>query len=102
MPRGLNIVRMEGRVFGRFTVIDRAPNIGKIVAWNCRCECGKIKAVRGTVLRNGETTSCGCFRQECAGRINRRHSMSNTPTYYSWSNMIQRCTNPKLKQWDDY
>lgn len=31
-----------------------------------------------------------------------RHGMSNTPEYYSWQNMKDRCLNVNNPQWQDY
>lgn len=31
-----------------------------------------------------------------------RHGMSNTPEYYAWQNMKDRCFNKRNKQWNDY
>lgn len=31
-----------------------------------------------------------------------KHGMSNTPTYRSWSHMLDRCRNPKTDCWDYY
>lgn len=36
----------------------------EIALWKCICTCGNIVIVRGSKLRNGDTTSCGCFRKE--------------------------------------
>lgn len=30
--------------------------------WECQCDCGTLCAVRGTLLRYGQTTSCGCAK----------------------------------------
>jgi hypothetical protein len=35
---------LTGQVFGRLTVISRAPNHQKKVRWNCQCECGSLQA----------------------------------------------------------
>lgn len=35
-------------------------------------------------------------------RMNTRHGMSETPTYYVWVSMIQRCTNPRCVAYPDY
>jgi hypothetical protein len=34
----------------------------------CRCDCGRIAAVRAVELRAGKTCSCGCLRQDRSGR----------------------------------
>ena len=53
---------LTGQKFGHLTVIKRALNKGKQVAWECKCDCGKIVEVRGNNLtrENYRTTSCGC------------------------------------------
>ena len=33
---------------------------------------------------------------------NKRHGMAGTPEYISWSAMLQRCTNPKAKHYENY
>ena len=32
--------------------------------WNCLCECGNSKLIRGSSLRSGATRSCGCLQKE--------------------------------------
>lgn len=58
----------EGAVFGRLTVIGRAPNIKSVAAWLCLCACGNHKAIKGYQLRNGAVVSCGCQHREAAAR----------------------------------
>jgi len=31
------------------------------IAWICKCDCGKIKTIRGPDLRKGKSKSCGCL-----------------------------------------
>ena len=50
--------------FGYLTVIERAENIGRYVAWKCKCKCGKELVVRATDLTTGNTKSCGCYKIE--------------------------------------
>lgn len=57
-------IDLSGQTFGRLVVINRAPNLGPLTAWLCRCECGKETRVTGFRLRSGHTKSCGCFRRE--------------------------------------
>jgi hypothetical protein len=58
---------MTGRTFGRLKVLRLAPldekNVGDRGArWVCQCDCGEQCTVRGTLLRYGQTKSCGCLR----------------------------------------
>lgn len=55
-------IKMVGEKFGRWTILDEAGNRGNIMRYVCRCECGTIKNIRGTDLRNGHSKSCGCRR----------------------------------------
>lgn len=53
-----------GNRYGKLTVIDYANSINKRAVWKCKCDCGNICEVKGKYLRNGDTTSCGCFSKE--------------------------------------
>lgn len=54
-----------GKIYGRLTVIksDGLSNDNRIM-WLCKCICGNFTRVRGTDLRSGHTTSCGCYNKE--------------------------------------
>jgi len=49
-------------------------------------------------LRSGASVSCGCFHVD--GLV--RHNRSYHPAYYVWKGMIDRCSNPKAKDWHNY
>lgn len=54
--------RLTGQTFGDLTVIAQAEK-GEHksgVWWLCRCACGNICQVRGTLLVGGKKTHCGC------------------------------------------
>lgn len=55
---------MIGKKFGKLLVIDisdKQDATGNLY-WVCNCDCGtKGYSVRGSNLRNGHTTSCGCI-----------------------------------------
>lgn len=61
---------LTGRIFGRLIVQYQAedwitPTTQKhIPMWHCQCRCGKELNVRGADLKNGTTTSCGCFKRD--------------------------------------
>lgn len=52
-----------GNRYGMLTVL-RPYNSDKAGRnWLCRCDCGREIVVRGMLLRNGATRSCGCYRR---------------------------------------
>ena len=90
------LIDMTGRRYGKLTVIARGNNKGKRVKWICKCDCGKILEIDGTLLRIRQR-SCGCARKE-----NIKHGMTNSRLYSVWSNMRSRCTNPNNKKYPAY
>lgn len=56
------IIDEIGNRYGRLTVIEMVNLDKKQGAfWKCKCDCGTYTIVRGTQLRNGKTSSCGCL-----------------------------------------
>lgn len=57
---------MIGQKFGRLTVIGKSEkrDSTRAVYWDCKCDCGGTKTVRGTTLRAGRANSCGCLMAE--------------------------------------
>lgn len=67
---------LAGQRFGRLVVSGFAGTRGGESFWRCWCDCGSMTEVRGWMLRNGSTQSCGCLHRE-AIRANR----TDDPTY---------------------
>jgi hypothetical protein len=82
--KGRQLKDIVGNVYGSLTIIKFAyrQSNGHSV-WTCECECGVIKDIADTPLKNGKTTSCGCLRRTAVDKY----------TYGSWSNMVDRCIN---------
>lgn len=79
---------LTGRVFGKLTVIKRARNHRHDkTAWLCHCECGTKKSIVSYTLLNGDSRSCGCMQTRWS------HRLSDTPEYFVWASMVQRCHN---------
>jgi group I intron endonuclease len=55
---------LSGNRYGRLLVVKFAGRIGRDYAWECKCDCGSIKAIRGNGLVTGNSTSCGCKKIE--------------------------------------
>jgi len=61
LSSGERIKNLTGLRFGKLTVRERNGSLGKLAAWLCVCDCGKIvEQVRGRALTTGNTKSCGC------------------------------------------
>ncbi len=60
MSNSNSIKDMVGQQVGEWTVMGRAPNdkCGNAM-WQCRCSCGGEKVVKGKLLRDGSSTTCG-------------------------------------------
>ncbi len=60
-----HVTDMRGLRFGRLTVIEFAYiTKQRSSAWLCKCTCGNTCVSRARNLRQGNSTSCGCKRQE--------------------------------------
>jgi hypothetical protein len=61
---GLRLSLRE-RTFGRWSVMRYVGKDGRgNTLWRCRCLCGTVKNVMGTLLVHGRVKSCGCLAAE--------------------------------------
>ena len=97
---------LTGKRFGNLTVISRAENRhpgGRVVPyWNCRCDCGNQKEVRGCHLKAGKIISCGCVGRRHNIEAKRKHGGRKTRLYGVWQNMKNRCYNNKVRCYPNY
>lgn len=64
------LIDLIGQKYGNLTVIGRAPNRGKHVYWQCKCDCGDIKEIRSQHLREGKIKTCThCNANSIVGKI---------------------------------
>lgn len=96
-----------GKNFGRWTVISSAetretPSGSKKAYWKCKCSCGTEKEVRAEHLLRLKTKSCGCHKSEKAAQQQTTHGGRDLLIYGVWTQMLQRCGNPKNKGWKRY
>lgn len=94
-----------GMKFGKWTVIGTAPNsITKggypVSMWDCMCECGTRRAVRGNDLRLGKSVSCGCSMAETP--TSRKHGVSGSHLYMVYHGMKARCYNQNNRDYKHY
>lgn len=89
---------LVGQKFGRLSVISCGPKIGNNYSWECLCDCGIAVLIRGSSLKYGNTTSCGCAQKDAVTK----HGLLNDPVYHSWNSIKGRCLNPKNKDYKRY
>lgn len=104
-----NIQDLTGKTFGRLYVIKRNPNdyitpsTGKHTPrWDCVCRCGETSIVTSPQLKFGRTQSCGCLQRERAAKANTTHGGRYERLHQIWSNMKNRCYNPKYAEHKNY
>jgi hypothetical protein len=96
---------MEGKRFGRLTVIKFEESNKKGRIWLCKCDCGNEVMVSTGVLNSGRKKSCGCLQKEVGERnmeISTKHGMKGTRIYRIWQNMKRRCSNRNCREYLHY
>ena len=87
---------LTGRVFRDLIVEEFAHIYGGHAYWLCRCKCGGYTVARGSHLKTGNISSCGCKK----GHIT--HGESKTRLYTTWCNVRDRCKNPNAPEYPRY
>lgn len=98
-----NAKDITGQTFGRLVVlgpISRASN--RAIIWLCRCACGTTRSIVSRSLLHSATLSCGCLKRDNASELNKTHGLSGNPLYGRLDAMIQRCYNPKHREYRNY
>lgn len=92
-----------GKKFGRLIVEKKnGRNKWGTQMYDYLCECGnKINTDKSSV-KNGRTTSCGCYAKEVTSENRKTHGMTETKEYKIWEAMKRRCNSPKSKNYKNY
>ena len=65
--------------------------------------CGTEFKANTYAINDGHSKSCGCYQKKIKSEgMNRKHNLSNTRLYNTWSLLKNRVLNPKDKQYNDY
>lgn len=92
-----------GQRFGRLVVKEMAAKRGYQPYVHAVCDCGNEKEIAFYNMKQGKTTSCGCFRNEQTSAATTTHGLAlKHPAYSSWSNMKQRCNDPNKDNYAYY
>ena len=102
-----NSAEWIGKRFGRLTIIDfehaKPPYRGWM--WVCKCDCGNVRTLMVTDVKQGKTRSCGCLHDEvCSEKASKfKHSVKDHKRLYSIYNGIKkRCYNENEPRYKDY
>lgn len=94
---------ISGQKFNRLLVLRQLGKRGKILLWECLCDCGKKTIVAPHPLKTNKVKSCGCLRKEQNPTLRLSHGMARkTPEYNAWCHIKSRCYNEKTPQFKDY
>ena len=82
---------LVGQRFGRLVIMSFSHCQNRRSSWLCLCDCGNSSVVNYQNLKNGSTSSCGCYTRE----LSTTHGASGTPEHRVWKSMRGRCYNKK-------
>lgn len=60
--------KLDGKRFGRLTVIEYSHDNGQNSFWKCKCDCGNEITIKDCKLITGHTKSCGCYQREVVSK----------------------------------
>lgn len=67
-----------------------------------QCDCGNITRCNPNKFLNGKKASCGCVAKENITSLKYKDGRTYRAEYKSYHAMINRCTNPKYKEYHLY
>lgn len=70
---GRRVVDMTGKRYGMLTCLSQnGRNVDGHIMWTFECDCGNVKTIIGNDVRQGKSTSCGCYHKKLM-KGNRHH-----------------------------
>lgn len=67
---------LVGKKFNKLYVVKHVGKKNGKHCWECVCDCGKIKEVKGVDLKSDNTKSCGCLLGELNAKRNFKHGLA--------------------------
>lgn len=92
-------INLEGRRFGRWTVLKYECYKISSSIYHVACDCGTKKLVKAHSLKNGQSVSCGCYAKEVQ---NKRANPTKQLLLNIFKAMHRRCNNPKHESYHRY
>ena len=88
-------IDLTGMKFGRLTVIRKSDKKASKAYWVCECECGNVREVASSSLRNGKSKSCGCLKKENMVGLSPTNFVDLTGQKFGRLTVIERAKNTK-------
>lgn len=94
--------------FGKLVAISptRERNGNNSVIWKCSCDCGSEILIGANRLLHEGKKDCGCSfvpsvydSSKLVSPNMRKHGMSESPTYKSWSKLLSRTRYAEYEEW---
>lgn len=89
---------LVGKKIERWTVLRFIERRHGEAYFECQCDCGTLKIIRGSTITNSKSKSCGCFRRIAL----RKHGLAHTGIYECWQHMLRRCLTKTNKDYALY
>lgn len=93
---------IAGQRFGRLIALRPIRDRNGRLKWLCQCDCGNLHVVGKHDLVSGKVRSCGCLLRESARLRHLKHGLASHKAYSVWYDMLQRCENPKTREFENY
>jgi hypothetical protein len=93
--------------YGKLVVVKFSYKKNRKSYFLCKCDCGNFAIIRSDALTFSGTKSCGCLALKTRfkdGIIpkNKTHGMSNTPFFFRFLEINQRCNNKNSHAYKNY
>lgn len=99
MPAPLNL---QNKRFGKLVgLYAEGRDAHGALRWRFQCDCGETPVVRGSQVKCGYVSSCGCGIREAA-RQPRKHGATHTALYRRWRAMLSRTGNKRNAEYRNY
>lgn len=90
-------IDLTGNRYGKLVALEKTDQrSGNSVVWKCRCDCGNICFISAANLKNGGTTSCGCYASEVHSRTMRGNLDQIHTDYYIDGTQVPKLAQGKL------
>lgn len=100
---------IAGKRFNRLTAVklhhsEKRPGGGYRYFYTFKCDCGEERVIRKDIVISSGAKSCGCLHEEwnTSGKARRKHGMTGTKFYETWSGMHARCNNKNSPSYPRY